>query len=149
MNEERNKPHYSEWVLPSWTSFIPVLGVYPALWLTFLPISPTIGVWAGIAATLMVASLMVAKSARIAVTEDRLQVANASIDRKHVVAVEVVGKDRAFFARGRELNPGAWIHFQGSVGTLALVRINDPLDPTPYWLFSTRDPEALKKSLGY
>ena len=92
---------------------------------------------------------MVAKSARITVTGESLQVANAAIDRKFVVAVSVVEKANAFAARGRELDPRAWIHFQGSVGTLARIEINDPQDPTPYWLFSTRNPEKLKEALGF
>lgn len=149
MNEQRIEPQYSEWVLPNWSSFIPVLLLFPAFWLTFLPINVLIGIWSGLGATALVVFYMVAKSARIKVTGESLQVANASIDRKFVVAVSVVEKQNAFAARGRELDPRAWIHFQGSVGTLARVEINDPEDPTPYWLFSTRNPEKLKEALGF
>jgi hypothetical protein len=92
---------------------------------------------------------MVAKSARIVVTQGQLQVSNAKIDRRFVAGVTVIDKSNAFAARGRDLNPRAWIHFQGSVQTLARVEINDPDDPTPYWLFSTRNPEKLKASLGF
>jgi hypothetical protein len=149
MNEQRIEQHYSEWVLPNWYSFLPVLMLFPALWLTFLPINPSIGLWSGLAATAIVVFLMIAKSARIIVTGEGLQVANAWIDRRFVVAVSAIDKQNAFSARGRELDPRAWIHFQGSVATLAKVAINDPEDPTPYWLFSTRHPEKLKKALGF
>jgi Protein of unknown function (DUF3093) len=149
MNEQRNEPLYSEWVLPSWTSFIPVLAVYPTLWITFLPINPVIGVWAGIGLTFAVIAFMVTKSARIAVSGANLQVGNAQIDRKFISSVEVIEPEAAFAARGRDLDPGAWIHFQGSVKSLVRVNLNDPDDPTPYWLFSTRNPAELKDCLGF
>jgi hypothetical protein len=149
MDEQRIEPQYNEWVLPNWSSFIPLLGIFPALWLTFLPINLFIGIWSGIGVTLLVGALMVAKSARIVVTPDQLQVSNAKIDRRFVSGVTVIEKAEAFAARGRDLNPRAWIHFQGSIAKLALVEINDPEDPTPYWLFSTRNPEKLKAILGF
>ena len=149
MNEQRIEPQYTEWVLPKWSSFLPTLGIFPAIWLTFLPINQAIGLWSGIGATVLIVALMIAKSARITVTNEALRVSNASIDRSFISAVEVIEKENAFAARGRNLDPRAWIHFQGSVSTLALVRINDPADPTPYWLFSTRKPQKLKEALGY
>ena len=149
MDEERIEPKYTEWVLPNWTSFIPVLGIFPAIWLTFLPINVSIGLWSGVAVSLLVVVLMIAKSAKVSVTDDELRVANAVINRCHIASVEVISKDEAFAARGRDLDPRAWIHFQGSVPTLALVRLNDPEDPTPYWLFSTRNPEKVRESLGF
>jgi hypothetical protein len=149
MNEQRIEPLHQELVVPKWSSFLPVLGVFPSLWLTFLPINEPAGLWSGIAATVLIVLAMFAKSARIVVSEDYLRVANATIERKHISRVEVVGKQEAFAARGRELDPRAWIHFQGSVPTLLRVDINDPADPTPYWLFSTRKPEEIKRALGY
>jgi hypothetical protein len=149
MNEQRNEPLYSEWVLPNWASFLPVLAIYPTLWLTFLPINQNLGIWSGIGLSLAVAALMFAKSARINVSEKYLEVANAAIERKFISGVEAVPEADAFAARGRDLDPRAWIHFQGSVKTLLRVTISDESDPTPYWLFSTRDPEGLKKALGF
>ena len=149
MNEKRIEPQYKERVVPKWSSFLPVLGVFPALWLTFLPINEPAGFWSGIAATALIVLAMIAKSARIVVTAGSLQVSNASIERKHISNVVVIPKDEAFAARGRELDPRAWIHFQGSVPTLVRVVISDPADPTPYWLFSTRNPEEIKKVLGF
>ena len=149
MTEQRNEPHYSEWVLPNWTSFLPTLAIFPTFWLTFLPINVGTGFWSGITVTAVVIFLMVAKSARIDVTVDLLKVANAQIERKFVTSVEVIGAEQAFFERGSNLDTRAWIHFQGSVSTLARVQVSDPADPTPYWLFSTRKPQKLKEALGY
>ena len=149
MNEQRIDLQYSERVLPKWTSFLPVLGVFPAIWLTLLPINEAAGVIAGVVTTVVIALVMIAKSAKISISSDSLEVSNASIERKHISGVEVISKGEAFAARGRELDARAWFHFQGSVETLVRVRINDPADPTPYWLFSTRRPEQIKEVLGF
>jgi hypothetical protein len=149
MNEQRIEPKYTERVLPRWSSFIPVVGVFPALWLTFLPINEVIGLWSGVASTALIVFVMIAKSATVQITDDALRVSNASIERKHISGVEVVPKEDAFSARGRDLDPRAWIHFQGSVPTLVKVELSDPEDPTPYWLFSTREPQEIKRILGF
>jgi hypothetical protein len=149
MIEPSNEPRYREWVLPNWSSFLPVLVIYPSLWLTFLPIDVAVGAWSGAILTLVVAALMFAKSARIVVTEEFLEVANATIERRFIGAVSAISKEDGFAERGRNLDPRAWIHFQGSVKTLLKVEISDPSDPTPYWLFSTRKPEELIRVLGF
>jgi hypothetical protein len=149
MNEQRIELNYTERVLPKWTSFLPVLGVFPAIWLTLLPINEAAGVIAGVVSTALIALVMIAKSAKISISAQSLAVATASIERKHISGVEVISKGEAFAARGRELDPRAWFHFQGSVETLVRVKISDPADPTPYWLFSTRRPEEVKKVLGF
>lgn len=147
MTELRNEPRYSEWVLPNWTSFLPTLAIFPTMWLTFLPIDVNVGLWSGVALTALVVLLMIAKSARVEVSGGSLKVSNAQIERKFITSVEVIGADQGFFERGSGLDTRAWIHFQGSVKTLAKVWINDPEDPTPYWLFSTRNPAELKRVL--
>lgn len=149
MNESRNEPLYTEWVLPNWTSFLPTLIIYPTLWLTFVPINVAAGVWSGLILTVAVIASMFAKSARISVTPEALAVKNAQIDRKFITAVESIDGEKAFFERGSGLDTRAWIHFQSSVKTLVKVSINDPEDPTPYWLFSSRNPEVIRRSLGF
>lgn len=149
MQELSNEIQYSEWVLPKWTSFLPVLIIYPTIWLTLLPINEAVGVWLGLLLTVLFPTLMVMKAARISVTRSYLRVGNASIERKFVTGAQVIEGEDAFFARGRELDSRAFIHFQGSVKTLLRVDIQDAHDPTPYWLFSTRNPKALAQVLGF
>ena len=50
-------------------------------------------------------------------------------------------------ALGRQLDPAAYVVHRGWVGPLALVVLDDPEDPTPYWLVSTRHPERLLAAL--
>lgn len=50
-------------------------------------------------------------------------------------------------ALGRQLDPAAYVVHRSWVGPMALVVLNDPEDPTPYWLVSTRHPGQLLAAL--
>lgn len=51
-------------------------------------------------------------------------------------------------AMGRQLDPAAYLQHRAWVRTMVLVVLDDPEDPTPYWLVSTRRPQALVAALG-
>ncbi len=51
-------------------------------------------------------------------------------------------------AMGRQLDPAAFVFQRPWVGPLALIVLDDPDDPTPYWLVSTRHPQRLLDALG-
>ena len=40
------------------------------------------------------------------------------------------------------------MNFRVSVGPVVRIRITDPVDPTPYWLTSTRHPERIVEMLS-
>ncbi|MGL4306776.1 MAG: DUF3093 domain-containing protein [Mycobacteriaceae bacterium] len=46
-------------------------------------------------------------------------------------------------ALGRQLDPAAFVQHRTWVKTMVLVVLEDPEDPTPYWLVSTRRPAEL------
>lgn len=50
-------------------------------------------------------------------------------------------------ALGRQLDPAAFVSHRGWVGPMALVVLDDPDDPTPYWLFSSRHPDRVLAAL--
>lgn len=50
-------------------------------------------------------------------------------------------------ALGRQLDPAAFVLHRTWVGPMALVVLDDPDDPTPYWLISTRRPEQVIAAL--
>lgn len=46
-------------------------------------------------------------------------------------------------ALGRQLDPAAFLVSRAWVPEHVLLVLNDPQDPTPYWLISAKDPEAV------
>ncbi|MGE2718548.1 DUF3093 domain-containing protein [Mycolicibacterium celeriflavum] len=50
-------------------------------------------------------------------------------------------------ALGRQLDPAAFVVHRAWVGPMVLVVLDDPDDPTPYWLVSARHPERVLAAL--
>ncbi len=50
-------------------------------------------------------------------------------------------------ALGRQLDPAAYVVHRAWVGPMVLVVLDDPDDPTPYWLVSCRHPERVLSAL--
>jgi len=50
-------------------------------------------------------------------------------------------------ALGRQLDPAAFVVHRPWVGPMVLIVLDDPDDPTPYWLVSCRHPERLLSAL--
>jgi hypothetical protein len=72
-----------------------------------------------------------------------LTVGTAVIPRSLLGKIEEISKDQIFTERGPRLDPAAYKVFQGTVKTALRIAVNDPDDPTPYWIFSTRKPSQL------
>lgn len=49
-------------------------------------------------------------------------------------------------AMGRQLDPAAFLVSRSWIPEMAMFVIDDPEDPTPYWLVATKDPEQLLKA---
>ena len=58
-----------------------------------------------------------------------------------------VPRSAKFAALGRQLDPAAFVLHRAWVGPMVLVVLDDPDDPTPYWLVSTRHPERVLSAL--
>lgn len=50
-------------------------------------------------------------------------------------------------ALGRQLDPAAFVVHRAWVGPMVLVVLDDPDDPTPYWLVSSRHPNRVLSAL--
>ncbi|QGU07576.1 hypothetical protein COCCU_08260 [Corynebacterium occultum] len=49
-------------------------------------------------------------------------------------------------AMGRQLDPAAFVVSHGWVHEMVMLVLEDPEDPTPYWLIGSRNPEALLRA---
>lgn len=50
-------------------------------------------------------------------------------------------------ALGRQLDPAAFVLHRAWIGPMVLLVLDDPDDPTPYWLVSCRHPERILSAL--
>lgn len=58
-----------------------------------------------------------------------------------------VGRSAKSAALGRQLDPAAYVVHRGWVGPMVLLVLDDPDDPTPYWLVSCRHPQRVLSAL--
>jgi hypothetical protein len=85
---------------------------------------------------------------RIQVRDGELHADDAHIPIALLSGAEVVGPADASEALGRALHPLAFVVRVPWVRPMVRVIVADPQDPTPYWLVSTRRPEALLAALA-
>lgn len=85
---------------------------------------------------------------RVAVTDGELRVGEAHLPLSLVARTAVVPRTATRAALGRQLDPMAFVEHRSWAGSMLLVVLDDPADPTPYWLVSTRHPERLAAAIG-
>ena len=81
------------------------------------------------------------------VTKDSLKAGQATVESKYIKEVIVLDEAAMRYERGAGINPSAYLALRFWVKGGAKVILDDPRDPTPYWLISTRRPEEVKAEL--
>ena len=71
----------------------------------------------------------------------------AHLPRSVVSRSATVPRSAKSAALGRQLDPAAFVLHRNWIGPMALVVLDDPEDPTPYWMVSCRNPERLLAAL--
>jgi len=84
---------------------------------------------------------------RIEVSKERVRVGRARIEREFITATHVLDSKEMALIRGRDADPRCWMALRFWVGTGLKIEINDPKDPTPYWLVSTKKAAAVATAL--
>ena len=76
-----------------------------------------------------------------------LYVDDAHLPVRHVAAAEPLRGTAKRAALGPDLAPLAFVVHRPWIGGAVKVVLDDPADPTPYWIISSRCPEQLAASL--
>lgn len=121
--------------------------VIPASLLVFLPISVLAGVLVAIGMYAGVLVLLWALAPTIEVTDTEFRAGRAHLPRALVGEAAAYTGAAATDQRGPALDARAWTLFRGYVRGVVRVEVADPADPTPYWLVSARNPQAVVDAL--
>ena len=138
---------YVERVRPNLGTFIAVAALLPAVTLVAEPFDYRIGIAVGLVLVFSIWSALYFLAPVIQVGSFFLKVGRAKIPRNLLGKIEEIAKNQIFSERGPNLNPAAYKVFQGTVKTALKIYVNDPNDPTPYWIISTRKPTRLANAL--
>lgn len=138
---------YRERLWPAWWIWVVALGISAAGILVLAPINLAAGFIAAAVLFALLSVFFLSTTALIEVDDQTLNVGRARIERIYVTAAEGFRAEEAFQERGPRLNGLAYLCIRGWVSPVVKITINDPDDPTPYWLASTRHPEKLVAAL--
>lgn len=80
--------------------------------------------------------------------ETELWVGGAHLPVSVVARSAEVPRSAKSAALGRQLDPAAYVVHRAWIGPMALLVLDDPDDPTPYWLISARHPDKVLAALA-
>jgi Protein of unknown function (DUF3093) len=109
--------------------------------------------WVPFAVLLPVAAVVLLWFGRIEVrvvggsAETELWAAAAHLPVSVIARSAEVPKSAKSAALGRQLDPAAYVVHRAWIGPMVLLVLDDPDDPTPYWLVSCRHPDRVLAAL--
>jgi len=135
--------HYRERLWPAPWLFIATALVIPASLLVFLPINTTAGVVVAIVLYAACVGLLFAGGPTIEVTDTEFRAGKASLPLSIAGTVEGFSGDEARAERGVRLDARTWLLIRAWVSPLVKIQNLDERDSAPYWVVSTRHPDAV------
>lgn len=139
---------YRERVWPSWWVWAVVAGFGGSVGLSLLPV---LGQGAAAVTALLVAAgagaALVRWTPLVAVEDGELRAGPARVPLHLVARAEPLRAQDARRALGTQLDARAYLCVRGWVPHVVRVHLDDPQDPTPYWLVSSRRPDALAAAI--
>jgi Protein of unknown function (DUF3093) len=138
--------------VPLWW-YLPALGLAVLLGAEVHMGYPGVRSWIGYAITipLCLGALVWLGHVRVRVHGDKdtgeLRAGEARLPLRYVGHVDVVPREGKQAALGPELDPAARLVHRAWIGPVVRIEVTDPDDDTPYWIVSTRDPDALVRAL--
>ena len=117
--------------------------------LAFLVATPA---WVALTATALLSAAVLGGfwrygHARVTVRDGVLSAGRARIAVQHVGAVQALDAEATHRLAGRDADARAYLLLRPYLRRAVRIAIDDPADPTPYWLVSTRRPTRLAAAL--
>lgn len=138
---------YRERLSPSLWVLVSAAVCGPMAALVLVPIAATISLAVGIAVSVGLVALLVAISPVVEIRDGMLRAGRARIPVQLLRAGAAFEGDAARSARGAGLDPRAWHLLRGGIDQVVVIPVEDPDDPTPYWIVSSRTPDRLAAAL--
>jgi hypothetical protein len=145
MTKTSNSASYSERVFPGLSFFLATLFAPAALYLIVLAFDDLWALITFVVSELAIIFLGLFAAPTLSLSSKTLSIGNVQIPTQYVKAITVIEQSSQQSEKGPKLNPSAYVRFQVGVKGLLKVELNDPNDPTPYWLISSRNPDLVAK----
>lgn len=113
-----------------------------------LYVGPAWGIAATAVSLAVTTAIFVRSSLRIEVDDASIRVGRALIEHRYIAGAQALDGEQARRRAGVEADARAHLVLRPYVGTAVEITLDDPSDPVPYWLVSTRRPEALAAAMN-
>lgn len=117
-----------------------------SLWIAMIvaiPDNPFPWVATAVAFALLALGLFLYGDARIVVADGWLRVGRAKIEAHHIGGASALDTHETWRVAGPDADARAFLMLRPYLRRAVRIDLSDPADPTPYWLVSSRHPEAL------
>jgi len=117
------------------------------LGIAFVPVDTLLALVVGVLALLGGLAGAVLTTPRVEVERRTLRAGTAHIPARLLAEPRVLDRAALRTELGPALDARAYLCLRSWIGTAVRVEVRDPQDPTPYWIVSTRRPDALVAAL--
>ena len=140
---------YTERLTVAWWLWLPAIALAAALSAEVYLGAPGLATWVPYALLLPLATvgLWWLGRIRVAVTDDELLVDDARLPLRFVADATVLDGNAKRDLLGPYAEAHAFVVQRPWIGRAVQVHLNDPDDPTPYWIVSSRRPDDLARAL--
>jgi hypothetical protein len=139
---------YRERLTPPVLWYVVAIVIGGSFGLVLLPIAGAAGFALGaLAGAAIGAGILVLTSAGVEVADGILRAGRAAIPVRLLGPATVLDAGEMALLRGRSFDPRAYLCQRAWVKAGVRVQVDDPADPTPYWLISSRRPDLLASAI--
>jgi len=135
-----------ERLTPSWWLIVALFLAVPTSVLIFFPLSVPVGFVVGLGIWLAAVVALWTGSPRLRLDNTAFSAGRARVELEHISLIEPVSREQARDAKGPSLDARAYLVIRPWITPAVRVHIDDPRDPTPYWLVSSRQPERIAQA---
>lgn len=113
-----------------------------------LTAGPAWGIGVALGAMAVATALFIRSAVPIQVDEAMVRIGRAQIEHRYIGSARPLDAEQTRSRAGVEADARAHLVLRPYVSTAVEITLDDPADPVPYWLVSSRRPEALAAALG-
>jgi len=128
------------WVLASLFALSVLLAVGAYL-------GPVWGIGTALATLMVAAAIFVSAAVVISIDAREIRIGRASIEHAYIASSQALAAEEARQRAGVGADARAHLVLRPYVRTAVEITLDDPDDPVPYWLVSTRRPQQLAEAL--
>ncbi|MFA5606312.1 MAG: DUF3093 domain-containing protein [Leucobacter sp.] len=147
MNSVATAPAYRERLVPGIGLFAACLLIVPAVALILVPVAAPLAIPVSISVYVLLVIALLLLSPTIRVAGGILYAGRAQIPVEQLGEIELLGAQALREAIGPNLDARSYLVIRGWIHRGVRITNIDPADPAPYWIITSRRPQALAEAI--